>query len=117
MTVPIWPDTLPQYFTTTSYDTEGADNVLRSDNSVGPPKTRRRTTANVWKEGGQLVMSAAQYRIFLEFVSDTILDGAKAFKFPAQLLGPHNLVRMTNPHKASRVGAQWYVTLSLEVLP
>jgi len=117
MTVPLWPQSLPQYFTTTSYETEGADNILRSDNSIGPAKTRRRTTANVWKESGQLVMSAAQYRAFLGFVQDTILDGAKPFKFPAQLLGPHNLVRMTNPHKASRVGAQWYVSLSLEVLP
>ncbi|MBB3396879.1 hypothetical protein [Rhizobium sp. BK060] len=117
MTVPIWPESLPQYFTTTSYDEEGADNVLRSETSVGPAKTRRRTTANVWKQSGQMVMSAAQFRTFLSFVENDILDGAKAFSFPAQLLGANNLVRMTSSYKASRVGAQWYVSLALEVLP
>lgn len=117
MTVPVWPDTLPQRFTVTSYEEEGADNILRSENSIGPAKTRRRTTSNVWKQSGQLVMSALQYRTFLQFVKTDLLDGAKPFVFPDQLGGLANLVRMTNPHKASRTGAKRYVSLSLEVLP
>lgn len=117
MTVPIWPDDLPQRFTATSYEEEAADNVLRTDNSVGPAKARRRTTANVWKQSGQMIMSANQYKAFKMFVEDDLLDGAKAFLFPDQLGGLANLVRLTNPHKASRTGAKWYVSLSLEVLP
>ncbi len=117
MTVPVWPDTLPQCFTATSYEEEGADNLLRSDNSVGPAKTRRRTTANVWKQSGQMVMSVSQYRAFLTFVENDLLDRAKAFVFPDQMGGLANLVRIVSPHKASRTGAKWYVSLSLEVLP
>ncbi|MBB3523077.1 hypothetical protein [Rhizobium sp. BK456] len=117
MTVPIWPDALPQCFTTTSHEEEGADNVLRSENSIGPAKTRQRTTANVSKESGQMVMSAGQYKAFKSFVKTDLLDGAEAFLFPDQLGGLANLVRIVSPYKASRTGAKWYVSLALEVLP
>lgn len=117
MTTPTWPEELPQCFTLTSYEEEGADNLLRTENSVGPAKARRRTTANVWKQSGQMVMSATQYQVFMAFVKTDLLDGAKAFIFPDQLGRPANLVRLTTPHKASRTGPKWYVSLALEVLP
>ncbi|MGR9420669.1 hypothetical protein [Rhizobium leguminosarum] len=117
MTVPFWPDDLPQCFTATSYEEESADNVLRSENSIGPAKARRRTTANVWKQSGQMVMSALQYKAFRAFVATVLLDGAKPFLFPDQFGGLANLVRMTTPHKASRTGGKLYVSISLEVLP
>ncbi|WP_064696060.1 hypothetical protein [Rhizobium aegyptiacum] len=117
MTVPIWPDDLPQCFTATSYEEEGADNVLRSENSIGPSKTRRRTTSNVWKQSGQIVMSSLQYKTFIAFLKTDLLDGAKPFLFPDQFGGLANLVRLTGPHKASRTGGKLYVSMALEVLP
>jgi hypothetical protein len=116
MTVPTWPADLPQNFTASSFNLEGPDNVMRSENSVGPAKVRRRTTSNVWKESGELFMTAAQYSAFLTFLA-SILDGAKAFTFPSQVTGTGELVRMTAPHKARSVAAYWYVSLSLEILP
>ncbi|MBX5285186.1 hypothetical protein HJB90_29905 [Rhizobium sp. NLR10a] len=117
MTVPVWPVTLPKFFTATSYDEGGADNVLRSETSIGPAKTRRRTTANVWGQSGQMVMSYAEYGDFLTFVRDSISDGAKAFTFPDRLGGSDLLVRLKEPHKATLDGNSWVVSFSLEVLP
>jgi hypothetical protein len=117
MTAPTWPTNLPPCFTSTSYQEEGADNVLRSENSKGPAKSRRVTTAAVWKQTGQMVMSTTQYKAFLDFVRDTISSGAKAFYFPDRFGEPDLLVRMVSPHKTSRVGNKWYVSMELEVLP
>jgi hypothetical protein len=117
MTAPTWPAELPQCFTSTSYQEEGADNLLRSENTKGPAKARRITTAAPWKQSGQMVMSAYQYGVFLEFVRASISEGAKAFYFPDRLGGPNLLARMLSPHKTSRVGGKWYVTLDLEILP
>lgn len=117
MTVPAWPSELPCFFTTTSYEEGGADNVLRSQTSVGPAKSRRRTTSNVWTQTGQMVMSYDQYAAFYDFLKNDILDGATAFTFPDRLGGSDLLVRMRDPHKATLNGNLWTVSLSLEVLP
>lgn len=117
MTVPTWPTDLPKFFTATSYQEGGADNVLRSENSIGPAKARRRTTANVWTQSGQMVMTYAQYSSFLDFVKNDILDGAKAFTFPDRLGGVDLLARFKEPHKASIDGNAWIVSITLDILP
>ncbi|MGO6835017.1 hypothetical protein ACCS87_02650 [Rhizobium ruizarguesonis] len=117
MTVPVWPATLPCFFTATSYEEGGADNVLRSQNSIGPAKSRRRTTANVWTQGGQMVMTYSQYGTFWNFVKTDLLDGAKAFTFKDRLGGADLLVRMREPHKATLEANMWHVSIMLEVLP
>lgn len=117
MTVPVWPTSLPKFFTATSYDEGGADNVLRSETSIGPAKARRRTTANVWVQSGQMVMTYDQYGAFLDFVKNDILDGARAFTFPDRLGGSDFLVRLKEAHKASLDGHSWVVSFSIEVLP
>lgn len=116
MTAPIWPAGLPQRFIATSFNYQGADNVLRSENTIGPAKTRRLTTSNVQPQSGELFMTAAQYATFLDFLDD-INAGAKAFTFPSQFGGAADLVRMTAPHKVRSSAKYWYVSLSLEILP
>lgn len=115
MTVPVWP--LPCFFTAASYEEGGADNVLRTQNSIGPAKSRRRTTSNVKTQNGQMVMTYGQYETFLDFLENDILDGAKAFAFPDRLGGADLLVRMREPHKATVEGNLWHVSIMLEVLP
>lgn len=112
-----WPTDLPRCFTLNSYEEDGANNVLRTENSIGPAKARRRSTSNVWTQSGQMVMTATQYQTFLDFVANDIKDGATAFLFPDRLGGSPLAVRMTTPHKANRVGTKWYVSIALEVLP
>jgi hypothetical protein len=117
MTTPAWPSSLPHCFTTDSHSEEGADNVIYSEVSVGPAKARRRTTAQPWSMGGTLRMSADQYLAFQAFLRDEIADGAFSFTFPDRLGGPDLLVRITTPHKATRSGAKWNVSLVLDVMP
>jgi hypothetical protein len=113
----IWPNILPKRFTVSTYQETRPDNVVYSEVSIGPAKARRRTTANVWDQGGTMVMTYDQYRLFLSFVANDIGDGAKAFWFPDRLGGPNLLVRLKEPPKVSLEGNLWQVSITLEVLP
>jgi hypothetical protein len=112
-----WPGTIPQYFLRSSYSEEAPNNLIASSVSIGPAKVRRRTTANVWKMSGSFMMTAAELATFKSFVSSTIADGATAFLFPDQFGGSARLVRITSPYGVSPFGADWQVSLELEVLP
>lgn len=113
----IWPNDLPQCFSTPSFNMKRADNVLRSQPSIGPAKTRRRTTGNVKSLSGEMQMTATQITVLEAFIEDEIGDGAKAFRFPHQHGGPMMLVRMAAPIEVGRVGALFSVSMSLEILP
>lgn len=117
MTTPIWPNDLPQCFSTPSFNQKRADNVLRSQPSIGPAKTRRRTTANVTELAGEMQVTATQLTVLENFIADQIADGAKVFRFPHQFGGPMMLVRMAAPIEIGRVGALFSVSMSLEILP
>ncbi|MBY5698519.1 hypothetical protein [Rhizobium leguminosarum] len=113
----IWPDDLPRRFIVSSYQEARPDNVVYSEVAIGPAKARRRTTANVWDQGGTMVMTYSQYRSFLRFLSNDISDGAKAFWFPDRLGGENILVRVKEPPKVTLDGNLWQVSIALEVLP
>lgn len=117
MTVAIWPNDLPQCFSTPSFTQKRADNVLRSQPSIGPAKTRRRTTANIKELSGEMQMTAPQLTVLETFIEDEIGDGSKVFLFPHQFGGPMMLVRMAAPIEVGRVGALVSVSISLEILP
>lgn len=113
-----WPDTLPCRFTATSQQEESADNLLRSQTSIGPAKTRRRSTAGVSTLSGELVMTGAQRETFADFIRNTIADGALPFTFKNPYGADDIIVRYVPPYSVKRLGAgKWTVTLHLEVLP
>lgn len=117
MTVPIWPESLPQYFSTNSYEEQGEEGVVRSEPSIGPAKTRLRTTAAVWTMSGEMQMTLTQKEVFDLFVRNDIARRSRAFRFPHQYRSELLLVRMPSPPKTGRVGALLSVSFELEVLP
>lgn len=117
MSAPEWPSALPQSFLRDGFGEEGADNIIVSEMSVGPAKTRRRTTANVFPITGGMRMTDTQLAAFKTFVKVDIADRALPFTFPDPYGGADLLVRMKSPHKVSSMGLEWRVELDLEVLP
>ncbi len=117
MTVPSWPAGLPQAFLKDGYSEEGADNLLASNVSVGPPKVRRRTTSNVEPITGSMKMTESQLAMLKGFVKNDIRDRSVAFTFPDPHGGSPLLVRMRQPIASSPMGIEWRVQVALEVLP
>lgn len=117
MTTPVWPASLPQYFLIRGYAEAARDNVVRSENEIGPAKARRRATAAARPVSGLMIMTQAQLATLRTFLADTIGDGALAFTFPAQSESGTWLVRLTQAVEFERIGADWEVSLDLEILP
>jgi len=118
MTTPSWPLTLPQRFLRRGYAEGFKDNIIRSENEIGPAKTRRRATAAIRPVSGIMMMTATELATFQDFVEDDLGDGALAFTMPAQSADSGTwLVRMTAPFEISPNDFHWEVSMSLEVLP
>lgn len=117
MSVPAWPNTLPQRFLRDGYTEDGADNLIATDMSIGPAKTRRRSTAAVEQISGIVMMSENQFSAFKAFVKADTKDRSLPFTFPDPHGGAALLVRMPHPYSISPVGIEWRVQISLEVLP
>ncbi len=117
MSTPVWPATLPQNMLMRGYAEASKDNVIASQNDIGPDKLRRRATAAVRPVAGSVVLDDDQLEILRDFIADTIGDGALAFTFPAQSESGTWLVRLREPVGIAPFGLRWQVTLALEILP
>lgn len=82
--VDAWPDDLPQRFTLSSRSEGFADNLLESTPDVGPPMTRRRSTAAARPFSGTLWMTTTQVASFETFFETTLAMGSLPFTVPAQ---------------------------------
>ena len=118
MTVPVWPSTIPQAFVLNSYVEKGANNLIKSDNSAGPAKMRRKTTANIRQVSGDMMMDATQLATFRTFLTSSIGYGALPFTFPAQSEAGTWLVRIDPQYDLVAASPSlWRVSLKIEVLP
>jgi hypothetical protein len=98
--MPTWPVSLPQSFPLDSEE-DGSGNILRTDMSVGPAKSRRRATAEVTRytlPPKRWILTDDQRDTLLDFFNDdcgagnvafTWTDpwpgaGAKSFRFTAR---------------------------------
>jgi hypothetical protein len=118
MAYDVWPVSLPKPL----FDgyTEGmADNRLRSRTDIGPPKVRRRTTANIRPIRFSMVMSDAQLVTFKNFINVTILGGTLPFIMTDPVAGGNITVQIGEamPNWNPISNTKWLVTLDGEVMP
>lgn len=76
----VWPVSLPQYMHVGMQDTR-QETFLRSPNSNGPAKQRRRFTKAARTLKGTMHFTKAQRATFETFYQSTISDGADEFDF------------------------------------
>lgn len=76
-----WPATLPDIVTYDEYSESPPDNALRTSMDVGPPKSRRRTTANVRPLSVMMILTTAQVETLDVFYDDTLASGTLTFNF------------------------------------
>ena len=115
-----WPITLPDDFLTQAFAETAPDNVIASTMEVGPPKTRRRSTAAVRAITGIVRMTTAQVATHDTFFTDTTYDGAEAFDWTHPRTGASVsfLYQPGAPPVYTNAGADnWDVTINLLLVP
>lgn len=114
-----WPSTLPQRFLTADYSDSLPDNVIKTQMEAGPPKRRRKTTANIRVISGSMIMTTAQWNSLAAFFQNTVKEIA-----PFNLPEPGNdgagtlPVVFSGPPQRQYFGpGRWRVGLRFEVQP
>jgi hypothetical protein len=118
--VDVWPVGLPQALQQQGFSEGLADGLIETQPDVGPPTSRRRTTASVRHMSGTMMVTSAQIATLKTFVNTTILGGALAFNFPDQLQSGTLLVKFPKgglPSWSSLGGDTYSLSLTLLILP
>lgn len=113
-----WPSTLPPSPLIEGLNEEGPEQALRSENSIGPAKVRRRSTGGVRAITWPLLLTTEQVTILENFIDGDIGGGT----LPFNLLDPRtNTVRsfrlVSRPQYSLISHRHWRTNLSLEQLP
>lgn len=112
-----WPTTLPQEFPEDGFNLVLADNVIRSSMDIGPAKIRRRTTSNVTKLTGTLILDTTQLTAFETFYITTISYGSVYFTWVHPLTNASCTMRFTEPPSYTPAGGSYTrVDMKLEIL-
>ena len=119
MTVPSWPDTLPQRYRVDGNQMGMGDGRLRSQTDTGPGKMRPRSSAVADPLAVTMRMRSAQLDILKAFVRDDLAGGTLPFTIPVAIGGGTWLVRFADslPSWVNVGGDRYNVSLALEILP
>lgn len=117
MTMPIWPDSLPQAPLINHYQETLAETTIRTKMDQGPAKTRQRTTAGPTDIVVSYLFSRAQAQVLDDFFMTALGGGSMGFTYPH----PRREVPVTArfrkpPQLAARNGQYYTVRLELEIL-
>lgn len=115
-----WPATLPQCFAV-GYSEGLGDNLAEYQPDIGPPISRRRSSAATRPLSGQMKLTRAQRATLKTFFEVTLDQGALAFEFPDPAsAGDTLLVKFAKGDAPTfqQIAPGFYrVTLQLTVLP
>lgn len=120
MANPIWPAGLPQ----NPFATDGAayvpvDNFIRTNMESGPPKVRRRFTAEYEDFSFTIIINRAQLATLMSFI-DVTLKGTKAFDwidFRTGLTATYRFKKKPSQQWYGGDGEWWTVSVELEKIP
>lgn len=113
----IWPAALPAPALDT-FTESPPNNKIRSTNDKGPPKERRRTTANVRPIAFTLKLTSEQVDILDEFFVETLYSGVLAFDMEHPRTGQIVSCKFADePTYAESSGIIYNCAISLEIQP
>lgn len=115
-----WPGTLPQKLQLSGASLGYGDALVEYAPDLGPPLTRRGTTAVVRPLSGSVILSDAQVTAWETFFFTTIMNGSLPFTFPDPRTGSSFLVKFIKGTPSALVplgGDNYRLALSLVILP
>ncbi len=117
-----WPGSLPSV-ELTGWNYQKKSGVIKSEMEVGPPKRRRRTTAQMAILSGKLLLSASQVETFRQFVETDLKGGMEVILWPEFIEGQQKEVVLSldtngDLYSVTQTSESTFeVRLKLEVLP
>lgn len=117
----VWPGTLPTLEIVGAFSFTLADDTVRTEMDVGPPKVRRRAASRpVPVRMGHPALTAVQAATFVTFYRDTLAGGSLAFDMADPrpgATGNASLRFSAPPTITPAAPAVWGVSCDLEILP
>lgn len=119
MTIPVWPETLPQKLMQMGFAESFGEGALRTQMDAGPDKSRPRFRAAPRPVVGQQWHTATQVETLRQFYTTTLQMGAYIFEWVEPLDDQAEaIMRFVDPPQVSGVaGERYLITLSLEIMP
>lgn len=118
--MPIWPTGKRFTPLINTLKENPPNNIISSDTDKGPPKVRRRTTANIRPISFKLMLYKTDLEILDVFYTTTCASGALAFDY-VHPRTKENVIAMftpgTQPEYNERGGVLYEATISLDILP
>ena len=115
--MPTWPSSLPAPAINTYRETP-PQNTIRTQMDKGPPKLRRRTTANVRPISFTLRLTAAEVDVLDAFFVTDVYSGALSFDYTHPRTGASVTAQFTSePQYGDIEGTLYNVGIELEILP
>lgn len=115
--MPTWPADLPAPALGTLTETP-PNNKLRSSMDKGPPKDRRRTTANVRPISFMLKLTPAQTQTLDDFFVTDTASGVNEFDYTHPRTGASVTAKFaTEPEYSELEGVLYDCSISLEIQP
>lgn len=111
-----WPGTLPQYLLQDGFSETLPNNSIRSKMEIGPPKMRRRGTGAPRLIPGKQYMTAAQVEIFDVFYESTLKSGSLRFDWISPRTQASKELRFVAPPVYTPMGANYIVSIKLEIM-
>lgn len=113
-----WPSTLPQELIEDNFEETMQDLIISTDMKVGPPKTRRRLTANSTPVKGSIIVTKAQRAIFFTFFHSTIAGGAIKFTWKHPITGTTVKMKIIGQPKITPLGGDYFkIDMDFHILP
>ncbi len=112
-----WPASLPQAPLLRGYSEQGQGNTIRTQMDVGPPKRRRRYTAELVQYQMMVLLTEAQLATFETFYTSTLSHGADAFDWVDHRAGTTlEYAFVGRPQYTPAGGGLWEVSFTLEAM-
>lgn len=113
-----WPSTLPQELIEDNFEETMQNLIISTDMEVGPPKTRRRLTANSTPVKGSIIVTKAQRAIFFTFFHSTIAGGAIKFTWEHPITGTTVKMKIIGQPKITPLGGDYFkIDIDFHILP
>lgn len=108
-----WPNTLPQSPLLDGYTEKTKDNTLRSQNDIGPPKMRPRSTAYTDDISVRFIITTTQKGYLDTFYKTTLRGGALTYQWQGPTDSSPKTYSMTAPEYSPLTGAKWMVAFQV----
>ena len=116
MSLPVWPESLPQYPLIDGYSEVPQDSVLRVDMD-GLTKQRNRFTATIFNVEESYLLTKDQFATFKNFYFNTLRNGSREFLKISATEDIQRVFRFAAVYDMDFNGVQYKVSISLERLP